>query len=220
MLERETFAEVDARSVAPALKLVRPAGKPSWRDRLRPNLLPATVWGFLFYMQLLRFDFPPALPNLLIALINVICVVLFIFRSEPTKTGTPAEMVLAVSGTFVVAFMPEAAHVTFVSASVQVAGLLAWAASLAALGSSLGIAPADRGLKVRGPYALVRHPVYASELVFWIGFGLSSPTLLTGFILAVWWCLQMLRIWREERLIEGYDEYRSRVRWRVVPGLW
>jgi protein-S-isoprenylcysteine O-methyltransferase Ste14 len=188
--------------------------------RLKSNLLPAAVWTFLFYMQVARFDFPPALPNLLIGVINAICVVLFLFRSDPKKTGTPGEMGIALSGTFITAFVPEATHVTVFATAVQVVGLVAWAAALIALGRSLGIAPADRGLKSRGAYAIVRHPVYASELVFWVGFALSSPTGFTALVLATWWGLQVVRILHEERLIEGYEAYKRSVRWRVVPGLW
>jgi protein-S-isoprenylcysteine O-methyltransferase Ste14 len=106
------------------------------------------------------------------------------------------------------------------STAVQAAGATAWILSLAALGRSLGIAPADRGLKDSGPYAYVRHPVYTSELVFWAGFALSAPKPLTFEILAFWWLLQVIRIAREERVIEGYEAYKARVRWRVLPGVW
>ncbi len=191
-----------------------------WTERAKSNLLPAAVWSFLFYMQVVRFDFPPALPNVLIALVNAICVVLFLFRSNPSKTSGPGDMLIAVFGTFITAFVPEATHVTPAATAIQVVGLLAWTASLVALGRSLGIAPADRGLRERGPYAIVRHPVYASELVFWAGFALAAPQLLTGIVLVTWWGLQVVRILHEERLIDGYGEYKTRVRWRVIPGLW
>jgi protein-S-isoprenylcysteine O-methyltransferase Ste14 len=193
---------------------------PTLTARLKLNLLPATVWSFLFYMQVVRFDFPPALPNLLIGVINAICVVLFVFRADPKRTGTAGEMAVALSGTFITSFVPEATHVTVFATAVQIVGLVAWAAALLALGRSLGIAPADRGLKSRGPYSIVRHPVYASELVFWIGFALSSPTALTALVLGTWWVLQVIRLLHEERLIEGYDAYKQRVRWRVLPGVW
>jgi protein-S-isoprenylcysteine O-methyltransferase Ste14 len=37
--------------------------------------------------------------------------------------------------------------------------------ALAALGRSFGFVAADRGLRASGPYAMVRHPVYASYLL-------------------------------------------------------
>jgi protein-S-isoprenylcysteine O-methyltransferase Ste14 len=75
-----------------------------------------------------------------------------------------------------------------------------------------------------GPYAIVRHPMYASALFLltgiplllgsWLGFALSAV-----FILGIAW-----RAVREERVLRaelrGYDEYATRVRYRFVPFIW
>jgi protein-S-isoprenylcysteine O-methyltransferase Ste14 len=75
-----------------------------------------------------------------------------------------------------------------------------------------------------GPYAIVRHPMYAAGL-----------PLLSGMPLALgsWWALLIvaammpLLVWRltdEERVLvaglPGYADYRRRVRWRLVPGVY
>jgi len=75
-----------------------------------------------------------------------------------------------------------------------------------------------------GPYARVRHPMYAAALVMLSGVPLA---------LGSWWGLPVLvpmtlvivgRLLDEERLLErdlaGYREYRDRVRYRLVPGVW
>lgn len=75
-----------------------------------------------------------------------------------------------------------------------------------------------------GPYAVVRHPMYV---------GLSLMMLAAPVALGSWWALfpalatppsLMLRIADEERAmiaeLPGYAEYRTRVRWRLVPGVW
>lgn len=75
-----------------------------------------------------------------------------------------------------------------------------------------------------GPYAVVRHPMYASALLFLIG---------TPLALASYWGLLALGamtpflIWRlldEEQLLArdlpGYREYQQRVRHRLVPFVW
>jgi hypothetical protein len=97
-------------------------------------------------------------------------------------------------------------------------GLVFW--SLLALGRSFGLAPDDRGLVQRGPYRIVRHPMYLGELVYlaarvagafsWLHFGL-----LVGLGI-----LQVMRILREERLITDYADYTRRTRWRLLPGVW
>ena len=39
-----------------------------------------------------------------------------------------------------------------------------------ALGRSFGVAPANRGIVVRGPYSFVRHPIYTGYLITHTGF--------------------------------------------------
>jgi protein-S-isoprenylcysteine O-methyltransferase Ste14 len=75
-----------------------------------------------------------------------------------------------------------------------------------------------------GPYAIVRHPMYAGALVLLVGVPLA---------LGSWWGLLPLMlllpalIWRlldEERFLirhlPGYAEYRKRVRQRLLPFIW
>lgn len=75
-----------------------------------------------------------------------------------------------------------------------------------------------------GPYALVRHPMYAGALVMLFGTALALgawPALVPATALAA------LIVWRlidEERVLraslDGYDAYTRDVRWRLVPGVW
>jgi protein-S-isoprenylcysteine O-methyltransferase Ste14 len=75
-----------------------------------------------------------------------------------------------------------------------------------------------------GPYAFVRHPMYAFALWQFIGMPL---------MLGSWWGLAVvppliaavaLRTLGEERMLKaelaGYAAYARRVRWRYAPGLW
>lgn len=75
-----------------------------------------------------------------------------------------------------------------------------------------------------GPYAIVRHPMYASAVFLLIGVPLllgswRGLALAAVFILAVAW-----RAVHEERVLRaelsGYAAYAARVRYRLVPGLW
>jgi len=84
----------------------------------------------------------------------------------------------------------------------------------------------ERGHRVvsSGPYAYVRHPMYAGALLFFIGtplllgsrFGLAAAPLLVVVLAA--------RAVMEERMLAeelpGYREYAQRVRYRLVPGVW
>lgn len=75
-----------------------------------------------------------------------------------------------------------------------------------------------------GPYAIVRHPMYTGGILFL----LAAP-----LVLGSWWALIpaavvcagiVVRFLDEERFLiknlAGYREYRDRVRWRLLPGVW
>lgn len=96
----------------------------------------------------------------------------------------------------------------------------AWAKLV--LRRSFGIAPANRGIKISGPYRFVRHPMYAGYLMVHIGLLLLLPALINVVIYAIGWWAQILRLLAEERLLgedPAYQEYAGKVRWRLVPGL-
>lgn len=107
--------------------------------------------------------------------------------------------------------------------ALQLAGLLAAIASLAALGRSFGFVAADRGTRTRGPYALVRHPVYASYLLIQGGYVLQSLSLPNALVFAFTTACNAGRALAEENVLArspAYQEYKQRIRWRIVPYLW
>lgn len=75
-----------------------------------------------------------------------------------------------------------------------------------------------------GPYAVVRHPMYAGVLVMMLGTPLALGSR-WGILLAIATVpILMLRILDEERMLrhelEGYVSYVRDVRYRLLPGLW
>jgi protein-S-isoprenylcysteine O-methyltransferase Ste14 len=95
--------------------------------------------------------------------------------------------------------------------------------SLVVLGRSFGFAAADQGLVTRGPYAIVRHPLYSSYLLSGLGFLLQSVSLRNAIVLIVGSLCNVGRTLAEERLLMGngeYAAYRHRVRRRMIPGVW
>jgi protein-S-isoprenylcysteine O-methyltransferase Ste14 len=84
----------------------------------------------------------------------------------------------------------------------------------------------ERGQTVisTGPYAVVRHPMYAYALLFMIGVPLLLGSLwgLLGLVLFI--PLLAARLLGEEAMLmdglPGYRDYAAKVRWRLVPGVW
>jgi protein-S-isoprenylcysteine O-methyltransferase Ste14 len=83
---------------------------------------------------------------------------------------------------------------------------------------------ADQRVISTGPYARVRHPMYAAALVMLLGMPLALGSS-WGVLLVL--ALVPLLIWRlvdEERFLvnhlPGYREYQGRVRYRLLPLIW
>jgi len=75
-----------------------------------------------------------------------------------------------------------------------------------------------------GPYAVVRHPMYASALLYLAGMPLMLGSWY-GFLVVPLLILGMApRAVFEERLLQrdlpGYAAYMGRVRYRLIPGVW
>ena len=85
---------------------------------------------------------------------------------------------------------------------------------------------AERGHRVvsSGPYAWVRHPMYAGAILYFLGTALllgSWYAFAIGIVLIV--IIALRAVWEEETLraeLPGYADYASRVKYRLVPGVW
>lgn len=84
----------------------------------------------------------------------------------------------------------------------------------------------DRGQTVisTGPYAIVRHPMYLSTFFLLYGFPLALgsywamiPSVVATIVLVVRTAIEDRTLHAE---LEGHKEYASRVRYRLVPGVW
>ena len=75
-----------------------------------------------------------------------------------------------------------------------------------------------------GLYGIVRHPMYTATVLLF----LSMPLVLGSWISFALMCLYpvviVFRIRGEEKLLEeelkGYDEYKNKVKWRLIPFVW
>lgn len=83
--------------------------------------------------------------------------------------------------------------------------------------------PVEEGLVTHGPFAIVRHPIYAGGLGLSLGYALFSsvPALVLTIALGFLWARKS-RV--EERFLtavyDGYPAYQERVRRRLIPFLY
>jgi protein-S-isoprenylcysteine O-methyltransferase Ste14 len=75
-----------------------------------------------------------------------------------------------------------------------------------------------------GPYAIVRHPMYASASLYLLGSPLALGSYWAFITIAAMIPFLVWRLLDEERFLatnlSGYDEYQKQVRHRLVPFLW
>jgi protein-S-isoprenylcysteine O-methyltransferase Ste14 len=186
------------------------------------------VSGLFAYFHAAHVVVDGSYTSLFFAIEQAILVVLFLGRRRSTATSTrPFDWVTATLGGWLpLATQPvgDGLGLATVSGSlIQVAGLSLTIVSFLTLGKSFGVVAANRGLKVHGPYRVVRHPIYLSHTVTQIGFLVANYHPLNFTILAAVWICQLLRIRAEERVLTetaDYATYRGRVRWRLIPGLY
>lgn len=148
-------------------------------------------------------------------------------RPAQVLSQRPLDWLLAFGGTFGgVLLRPSGAHPHWgvvAGFDLQMIGLTICVASFLALGRSFGFAAADRGLVQRGPYLLVRHPIYASYFFLQIGYLLQSLSIQNALIIVFICSCNIGRAVVEERLLvtsSRYEEYQLRVPWRLMPGVW
>jgi len=90
------------------------------------------------------------------------------------------------------------------------------------LGRSFGVAPANRGVVVRGPYTVVRHPIYTGYLISHTAFLMANPTPWNAAIILVADTALVVRALMEERVLSNDVEYQGLLPpcgWHLVPGV-
>ena len=109
-----------------------------------------------------------------------------------------------------------------VTAVASSAGVCLVIAGKLTLGRSFGIVPANRGIVDKGPYLLVRHPIYTGYLITHVAFVLAYPRLWNVLVIIISDAALVSRALFEERVLrhdERYRAYCGRVGWHLVPGV-
>ena len=75
-----------------------------------------------------------------------------------------------------------------------------------------------------GLYGMIRHPMYLSTLILFLSMPLVLGSLISFIIMLAYLPIIAKRIRNEEQVLEkglqGYAEYRKRVRYKVIPFVW
>lgn len=213
---------MEATGVQPKSRLAALAS-PAVLDRLEQVII-VLLWSAMAW----RMSHSTS-PYALLALASETVILFFVLIRRPTRSISTDH------GEWMLAFAATAAPLMIVDANDPVQFLVPVAVSCWIVGNcanlaaklvlrrSFGIAPANRGLKLTGPYRVVRHPMYGGYLLSHIGIFLLMPSWLNLAVYVVGWTAQIRRLGAEERILSldpRYREYMGEVRYRLIPGVY
>jgi protein-S-isoprenylcysteine O-methyltransferase Ste14 len=182
-----------------------------------PSVLPATlVLSTVSHVSMLVF--------------LVVLVVMFMVRHTPQRAALGLyPRFAAVAGTFLsagFALLPlqELSSALYLASLLLIIGGTGFAiCGVLVLGRSISLLPEARRLVTRGPYALVRHPLYLGEIVALAGVALQYLSAWALLLLGLVWAFQLQRIKYEElvlfQIFPEYEDYMARTA-RLVPGVY
>jgi protein-S-isoprenylcysteine O-methyltransferase Ste14 len=82
----------------------------------------------------------------------------------------------------------------------------------------------DQQVCCTGPYAFVRHPMYSAIIMWCIAVVMVLPSAWVALVSVAVATVIVVRTALEDRMLAqglaGYQEYRHRVRWRLIPFIW
>jgi len=185
--------------------------------RTDPSVLPATlVFNTVSEVSTLTF----------LALL----VVMFTVRHIPQRAARGFyPRFAALVGTFLsVGFvllpLQELSYALYLASLLLViAGTVFAICAVLVLGRSISLLPEARRLVTRGPYTLVRHPLYLGEMIFVAGVALQRLSAWALLLLGLVWAFQLQRMKYEELVLfqsfPEYGDYMARTA-RLVPGVY
>jgi protein-S-isoprenylcysteine O-methyltransferase Ste14 len=160
-------------------------------------------------------------------------------RGGPTAEKKPAQRIIMVVASLGFIGLPIVAAVDHrfgwseLPPSVALAGdalvVLGWLAIFLVFkentfaSATIEVAP-DQKVISTGPYALVRHPMYAGAIVMLLGIPIALGSWWGVLVMAAMLPALIWRLFDEEkflaRKLPGYAEYQKKVRHRLVPLVW
>jgi protein-S-isoprenylcysteine O-methyltransferase Ste14 len=191
------------------------------------NVLVAAIWVHDGIKAVLYFRETKQVATLLLCAMNALLVVFYVRRRRATEVGTSWKVVVVANlGTFG-NFLYQNGDLVHAAAYwptmvVMTGALVVSVGAFLSLGRSWGIIPANRGVKTGGLYRFVRHPIYASYIVFDVAYVLCSFTWRNLAVAATITLILYARARYEEELLlhdPEYAAYAKRTRYMLIPGV-
>lgn len=158
---------------------------------------------------------------------NVVMLLFILIRKAHVSVdGRPFRQAVAVVAFFSgMAFVPARTDNAMLLAAGHVvitAAMVLSTVTLFNLGRSFGILIAFREVKTGGLYRVIRHPMYATDILWRVGIVLTWPSLVNVLVFLCSSAAYVYRALLEEEFLRqqgAYLAYMKQVRYRFVPGV-
>ncbi|MHC6152481.1 methyltransferase family protein [Bradyrhizobium elkanii] len=202
----------------------------------RITRLLGSAW-FLLLGLVVTFKLGTAADEPWPSLVSSFCVAVFylmlallILTRGPAKAQAEGLLprIAAFVGTYwpwTITFFPktEGTLPNLVSTICVLTGMIMILVTVRHLGRSFSLVPQARAVVQTGPYRWIKHPLYLSEEIVFLGVVLQHLSWMTVGLLILHICIQVWRIHYEEdvlrRTLPEYSSYEAS-RWRLVPYVW
>jgi len=189
------------------------------------NLFMAALWSRFVLSAIQNWNQNGGLISLGILIINTILFFLLLTRRKSTDTSQHITdwiiPIITIASSMMLKPSPGSYNLLLIlSVTIQILGIFTILYSLLSLGRSFGIIAANRKIKYSGAYKILRHPLYTSEIIFYLGFLCGN---FCTFNLSLVIVIVVGQIWRtisEEKLLKKdnkYVEYMTNVKYRLLP---
>jgi len=192
------------------------------------NLICCSYFGYVCFMQykILKQEF-----QIIELFVLTTCIILFfiiLFRPVAIEGKFVLEEIIVcfISKFYylLLDFSPNSKDIYIMGGElIFIVGTCFWIFSIMWLGNSFSILPAVRKIKIKGPYKLIRHPVYLSYIIIDIGLLLIFPSLWNISIIVIGIFCYLVRIRFEEKLLsktQDYITYKKKVKFKLIPLLY
>ena len=192
------------------------AGRSAALIRLRTtgtNFLLSVMFAFFAYAAFLDWQRNGRIQALILVAQELLIVGLVITRRGSTAQSRSLwDWAVALIGTGAPLLLrPGLAlpGLTPIGIGLQILSALLATVALGSLGRSFGIVAANRGIRTSGLYRFVRHPLYGSYLIGYVGFLAGNLSMRNVVLIAATSLCHYLRAVAEERILLDDPEYRA-----------
>jgi protein-S-isoprenylcysteine O-methyltransferase Ste14 len=175
------------------------------------------------YVMLIDFFTKHRVSSLYVAVFEAAVVLFAVSRPMPKESNKSLyDWTIALTGSLIILLLRPAprVHDHFPLLIAQLLGMSISLTALFSLNKSFGLVAANRGIKTRGMYCMVRHPIYAGYFLSFGAYLIQNLTIANAAIYGLFVILELLRVVAEERLLSqdpDYAGYARKTRWRVLP---